>query len=610
MRCFFSNHWYTSFCCLLTVVSSLCFRAEALTRWSGVQWVPDADLIEGSSVVLSGSGYYYGDVDKGSTVVPLGFFNYGVTEWINLEAGYAGGASLGLKARILGETKSWMPSCAIGARNIFSHRETWLFDKEDDTLGNEFYAVLGKSVEAARLRLHFGVSTIPDNKDEMVSPFAAIEKYFGMGLYVSLEAWYRAELVHPSVFASWRFLGKHLEVSAGIVDITGMFVDRGDTPPSSPFFESSTSQFVRPGIWAGLRFNAGFKLGKAGGFNGLETSINSQSASLSELRDEVDSLKLLLKRSSSSIETLNKKLIQITDSAQTDDRQYKAIALDKLALLGSLYSAEPFDPEAVKHAMSALIAHREHVLPALFEIVNDPVQTTRIRTLAISALGEIGSQAAADIVIGFLGNSTVPELTIECLIALGKLKETRAVYLMQQLSNDPNDDIAFTAAEILLKLEKETGISTAPIPEAQFAPVTIEEKSMGGVDKVPATAIKPAEKKPVEKKVRDSAPMPAKDESFSKIDEPEFLEATVVPEKKLAQPIPVEPPVVPAAVSRPEVTTASKTADVQPVAPVSPVKTGGDVPKKEEKQQRSNEKAEKKSAPEKKKRIDTSSDSW
>jgi hypothetical protein len=35
-------------------------------------------------------------------------------EWVNIEAGYTGGFNLGIKARILGETKPWMPSLAIG----------------------------------------------------------------------------------------------------------------------------------------------------------------------------------------------------------------------------------------------------------------------------------------------------------------------------------------------------------------------------------------------------------------------------------------------------------------------------------------------------------------
>lgn len=73
-------------------------------------------------------------------------------------------------------------------------------------------------------------------------------------------------------------------------------------------------------------------------------------------------------------------------------------------------------------------------------------------------MGELSSRNAADALIEVLSKAQLPEMKIEALIGLGKLKEVRAVYLMEQLTNDPHEGVAFTASEILLKLEKETGI--------------------------------------------------------------------------------------------------------------------------------------------------------
>jgi hypothetical protein len=497
--------------------------AHSLTRWSSVQFVPDADLLQGGTAVISAQGYYYEDTEKGNRILPLAFVNYGIIEWVNFEAGYAGGPSFGLKARILGETRPWMPSLAIGARNIFTHREAYLFDTLNDSMGSEFYLVCGKNVDVARLRFHLGVQSIPDYAKEQVSVFAALEKYFGMGMYVSIEAYMREEKIHPSLFASWRFFKKRVELSAGLFDITAMFIDRKDVPSGSAFYASSSAQFVRPGIWVGLRFNGGLKIGRSGGFTGIENSLNDQSTSIQSLRSEVDSLKKMLKRSTGSIETLNKTVSKMNDSTLTDEQRYKAIAMDKLALLGSLYTAEPFEPDAVKNAMAELIANRDRMLPALYDIIIDPVQENRIRTLAITALGEIGTPAAADVVIGILGQSTIPELTIECLIELGKMKETRAVYLMQQLANDPNDDVAFTAAEVLQKLEKETGVSISPVAKANTAPVSIPEKSIGGTDKPLSLPMEPT------KNEKKKAAIIASENTtgMSKIEKPEFIEATV-----------------------------------------------------------------------------------
>jgi len=613
---------------LLIILVVMHENGASLTRWSSVQFVPDADFLGAGSIVISAQGYSFSDIEHGTSVIPSAFVNLGIIEWVNLEAGYAGGPSFGLKARILGETRPWMPSLAVGARNIFTHREAYLFDRAIDSLGSEFYLVFAKSLDALRLRFHIGVQSIPDVENEKVSPVAAIEKYFGAGLYVSIEAFFREKEIHPCVFASWRFLKKKCELSTGVIDITGMFINKGDVPSNSPFYESAGSKFVRPGIWLGFRFNGGMKIGKAGGFTGIENSLNNQSASINTLRMEVDSLKNLLKRSSSSIETLNRTMMQITDSSRNDQQRFKALAEEKLAQLNTLYSAEPFDPEAVNSAMATLIAARDDILPALYDIIIDPVKETRIRALAISALGEIGSQAAADIVIGLLGQSTIPEITIECLIALGKMKDTRAVYVMQQLSNDPNDDVAFTASEVLQKLEKETGVSTTPVSEPRQVPTSVPEKPIGGEERIPAKQPdgKLKEQRAVE--VAPPVPSPVKAGPITSLEKPEFQEATVtgksgtdsslvkesisgqvkpVPEASM-KPQPAENGTV--EVVSPIKPQAEKELTVETLPQKPPVKTIERTPGNvSQGSPASDGKKEKKKTP-KKKTIDTSSDTW
>lgn len=537
---FTAGGWYILF---LTAVFLFSGRSFALTRWSAVQYVPDADMLEGGSFVLNAHAYYFSDIVEGDKIRPVGTVNFGIIEWVNIEAGYTGGFSLGVKARILGETKPWMPSLAIGIHNMFTHREAYLNDRLSDSLGNELYFVFGKSIEPARLRLHFGMQMIPGNQDEMVNPFFVIEKYFGLNLYVTAEVHRREKKMHPSLFASWRFWKRRVEVSAGVVDITGMFM-KDDVEPNSPFFKSSNAAFIRPGIWFGLRFKGGLRFGKTDGLRGVENSLADQSHSISELRSEVDSLKQLLRNSSSRLESMNRSLTGLTDSNLTDTERLKEIAIDRLAILNNLYNAEPFEPEAVSKVMAELVANRDRMLPALYEIIVDPVQETKLRSLAIAALGEIGTQAASDIIIEVLGKSPNPEMTIECLIALGKMKETRAVYLMQQLSNDPNDDVAFTAAEVLQKLEKETGISVTPIPAAMNAPESIPEKKIGSGEtyrEPPPPVAKPAAGGGLKPKLKPSAePVPpdAREGDMVKADKAEFMEATVA-EEQSASPSPV-----------------------------------------------------------------------
>ncbi len=497
---------------------------NALTRWSSVKFVPDADLLEAGIFVAQTEGYYFSDIIDGGTVKPAGLVDFGITEWINIEAGYTGGFNLGLKARLLGETKPWMPSAALGVRNIFSHYEAWIFDRDADELGNEVYLVLGKSVEAARLRFHVGIQSIPGNNSEIFNPFIVLEKYFGGGIYVTAEAHRRDRLVHPSIFASWRFWKRCLEVSIGVVDISGMFMS-DEVSPNGPFYKSGDSRFVRPGVWSGLRFRGGLNIGKFDGLTGLEKTLYDQSESIKKLQKEIDSVRAILSGNSERIENLKRTVSQIADSSLTEEQRLKLLAIDRLAYLRSLYNTEPFEPEEVKKAMTELTSNRNRILPALYEIINDPVQENKIRTLAINALGEIGTEAAADIIIEQLGRSPAPEIAIECLIALGKMKETRAVYLIQHLTNDPNDDVAFTAAEVLRKIEKETGVAVTSAPSLKkSAPPSVPEKKIGAGGNYEGEEKRSSATFPDKVKAGRAGETKNNDSLLQKIDKPYFQE--------------------------------------------------------------------------------------
>jgi len=124
----------SSLICSGTLMVLLTFSASALTRWSAVHFVPDADLLEGGTFVADVHAYCFSNIEDDNIIKPAGILNFGVSEWINVEAGYTGSFNMGLKARLLGETRSWMPSLAFGVHNLFSHYEAWVFDRPPATL--------------------------------------------------------------------------------------------------------------------------------------------------------------------------------------------------------------------------------------------------------------------------------------------------------------------------------------------------------------------------------------------------------------------------------------------------------------------------------------------
>ena len=459
----------TALLLLVITISTL----QAKTRWSALHFVPDADLLMGGQFVVDAEGYYFSDTAAKAVLNPAALATIGIMEWVNVEGGYAGGPTIGFKARILGESGDYVPSVALGVHNIISNREAGLFSGKD-TLTNEVYLALAKSIEPLKMRIHLGFQTIPKSKNDQLDPFIAIEEYFGNGLYASLEVFRREQEFNPSLFVSYRFLNKHFEVAAGAVRINRLFFDKNNQFKFA-LGDSGTRDFVKPGIWFGLRYCGNFGFGKKDAFTTVEDRMARQNETIKALSLSVDSLKLMMAETRRRMYDVNTTLMKMTDSLSTDKTRMKPILIEKITALNSQYNEEPFEPERVRRAINEIVALREGALPGLREILLDKTLDKRVRVLAVTLLGDIGNAGASDILLDVLSQTQDPDIKIEICIALGKIRETRAEYVLEQLANDPVDAVAFTAQEVLLKLTKETGMKISP--DAKMRPVVIQEPS-------------------------------------------------------------------------------------------------------------------------------------
>jgi uncharacterized coiled-coil protein SlyX len=444
---------------------------QAKTRWSALHFVPDADFLMGGQFVVDAEGYYFSDTAAKAAINPAFLLNIGILEWVNIEGGYAGGPTLGFKARLLGESGDFVPSIAIGAHNIISNREAGLFSGRD-TLTNEAYLAFGKSIEPLKMRIHLGLQTIPKSKNDQLNPYIALEEYFGAGLYASLEVFRREGEFNPSVFVTYRLLKKRLEIAAGAVRINRLFFDKNNQFKFA-LGDTGTSDFVKPGIWIGLRYCFSLGFGKKDAFSTVEDRVSRQDATIRSLSLSVDSLKLMITETKRRMNDVNTSLLKMTDSMSMDKTRMKPILLEKITTLKNLYSEEPFDPERVRRAINEIVALHENALPGLREILLDKTLDKHVRVLAVTLLGDIGNAGASDILLDMLSQTQDPDVKIEICIALGKIKETRAEYVLEQLANDPVDAVAFTAQEVLLKLAKETGMKLSP--DAKMRTVVIPE---------------------------------------------------------------------------------------------------------------------------------------
>ena len=420
--------------------------------------IPDADFLEGGQFVADAEAFYFGDsVTQKSMIKPAFMLDMGIIEWINLQLGYAGGPTVGFKARLLGESKA-APSVAIGAHNVMTSREAYFFNSKDSTMANEFYLAFAKSVDPLKMRLHLGIQTIPGSKTEQINPFVGIEEYFGSGLYASLELERRKSAFWPSAFCTYRVLHKKLEIAGGVIGINRMLFDKNNKFAFSLTSTDDTSQFVRPGIWFGLRYCFNLGLGKHDVFTSVDDKIERQAASIERLEREIDTLKKTAFDNQRKMAMVDNSINMLSDSVLSDKNRLRWVLLEKITTLKTLYESEPFDPEQTKQLIAQIVALKENALPSLKEFVADKKQDRQVRLLCISLIGNIGGTSASDILLDVLSQSEDPDVKIEILIALGKIKETRAIYVMEQLANDPTDVVAFTAQEVLQKLAKDKGI--------------------------------------------------------------------------------------------------------------------------------------------------------
>ena len=447
-------------CAALLTLAVLAAAVEAKTRWSSLQLVPDADLLGGGQFVVSVPAYYSVDSASHPSFRAAALFTLGIVEWVNIQAGYAGGVTLGFKARILGETKTFVPSLAIGAHNLFYHKEAFLFGTDDADLKGEYYLALGKTVEQIKTRFHIGVQTIPTENHEVFNPYLAIEKFFGKGLYVNVEIHRRDLRFHPSLFVAYRFLSDKVEIAAGAVSLVDMFYNKRD---KFTFYlsEPAGGAFVRPGFWFGLRYFGSFGRGELGGLAGLEEQVVQQRTATQSLGNDMVEVRRSIDSIRTALSALSATSAAWQDSAGGTGR-FKDVIVGKFVALKTLYNATPFDPEAVKNAQREIVGFRERAVPSLKEIVLDKREDRFHRIMAISVLGEMRAKGAVDALLETMSDSDDPDFKIEILIALGKLKETRAVYMIEQLANDPNDATAYTAQEVLHRFETEDGVQLSP----------------------------------------------------------------------------------------------------------------------------------------------------
>ena len=449
--------------CAAVLAAGAFFAASAKTRWSAVQFIPNADVLAGGRFVADADLFWGLDSFSLSSPVSVQMLHVGLSEWVNMDIGYADGLTMGFKASIVREVEaSFVPTLTIGAQNLYTNREALYFGRERDYPANEIYLAAAKSSEWAKLRVHLGMLSAlsyEDSKDRF-NPFVGIEKYFGQKLYMTAEFQRRSGEYILSLFGVYRIVSDRIEFNIGIVDALGVSRDKSLGPT-----------VIKPGLRAGLKAYFGSGYNTFEGMAGVEDRIDRHRDTISAYGRRLDSLEAEVRWSAQRIHALS--------GFSNERREERARVMDELTMLRNMYDQESYDPELVRNTIEKITDRRKMFLPHLRVIITDPEIPLRIRTLAVSLVGEMKDNASANILISILGRLEEPPLKIETIIALGKMNDTRCGPTLKALRDDPDGGVAFTAAEVYRTLFGDSTPEAKPSMTEDPVSETVPERRIG-----------------------------------------------------------------------------------------------------------------------------------
>lgn len=456
---------------IIVVFSALALGVTPLigaTRWSANHIIPDADFVGSGELKIGYEGFLNTDTEGEYQFTSLVPVTLGVSEWLTTSIGWADGVTFGFKGRVLDEYKPYLPSVAIGVRDLYNNTMLARSGVENSTpeVTGELYLAFSKGFDLITTRFHGGVLSIPNSDTEEINGFFGVEKYFGNDFYLTFEGWSFADRLNLALFGTFRFLPKQrAEFYMGVIDIERLFFDQKDDFEMSfePDFESDP---VKPGISMGVNFAFSFPFGEQTQFRTVEKNYRDQQAEITYLKESVNSLKQDIDRENKRNDSLGYELAQLSLRVIDPDPipQYYEEVFARLLLYRKGYETKPFDPESIRKVRSEIFAFEEHAENSLLRVVKKGNDNPKLEMDAVSLLGMMKSGKAVPVLLERLGSTQDRRYKIEIISALGTIGDRGAAYALEHLVNSGDESVAIAAGEVLSSWENEK-INTPPEPE-------------------------------------------------------------------------------------------------------------------------------------------------
>ena len=444
--------WKTLIFVLFILIAA--FDASAKVRITTVTCIPTSDLLANKQFSLKLNSNFFGYNPNGDTTktawwyLPVVMGDFGIANRVEVGGGYAGGASLRFKALVLEEDQFFtMPSLAIGVKDILMPEECQYFGMTDaDTvaaMANNAYLALGKNLDAMGARFHGGIMSNFGMKSERVSFFLGAEMYLGGGTYLTYEGFQRFGSFHHLFTVNLKFFNRFV-AGMGFTELKPLLY-KNNIFGFHLKADHNSSGYGQGGVH--LSFNyTGELSGSSEGLRGLEDEVNEVKKAMENLRLKDRELEVKVEHNENHLKELDEDVALSTSRASTKAKQdHRIVIAEQLnVIMELLQNKDAYDPEQLAAHVTQIVEYRELALPTLTNIIRNPKSDSKLTSLAIQMIGQIGDKKSKTVLVRLLDYKE-SNIKIDAIIALGKFNDKSVVPDLERMMTDTDEAVVMAA---------------------------------------------------------------------------------------------------------------------------------------------------------------------
>ena len=366
---------------------------------------------------------------------------FGVLDRGSFGIQYGEGVSLMGRTIIL-ESESWVPSLALGFRQMFNSQEAHIYQvptEDRDKWENEIYLQFYRRLDSGT-DLQAGINILSSVAKGGASPFWGVDLSLTDYLKLDYEGFQREDFAHHNIGLSYHKKDR-FSITAGLLEVQEwLYQDEQLGFYDLPERERFDAQFS-PGIYLQIQITG---IMTEAGRGTVQLRLEDLEKGQKHLIDSISHLKTRLSRS----EFL---LSEITGPRVTFDQEEETASALILDQIVKTYRTEPDNIDALRGFQDSLLAIGEPAYNALNRLAEHPATDDLYRETVIRIMGNSKLKRFSSALMGQLNHDKVV-IRREALIALGKIGDYASIEAIQVKTKDKDPIIRVIAAQIVERI--------------------------------------------------------------------------------------------------------------------------------------------------------------